>query len=47
MDLIKGDEEMSEDYQKKVQEDLEKAVGDVIKNVDTVVADKEKELMTL
>ena len=38
---------MSEDYQKKVQEDLEKAVADVIKNVDTVVADKEKELMTL
>ena len=47
MDLIKGDEEMSEDYQKKVQEDLEKAVSDVIKNVDAVVADKEKELMTL
>ena len=47
MDLIKGDEEMSEDYQKKVQDDLEKTVQDVIKAVDTVVADKEKELMTL
>ena len=47
MDLIKGDEEMSEDYQKKVQEDLEKAVADVVKSVDTVVAEKEKELMTL
>lgn len=47
MDLIKGDEEMSEDYQKKVQEDLEKAVGDVVKSVDAVVAEKEKELMTI
>ena len=47
MDLIKSDEEMSEDYQKKVQEDLEKAVADVVKSVDTVVAEKEKELMTL
>ena len=47
MDLIKGDEDMSEDYQKKVQEDLEKTVSDVVKAVDQVVADKEKELMTL
>ena len=47
MDLIKGDEEMSEDYQKKVQDDLEKSVADIIKSVDAVVADKEKELMTL
>lgn len=47
MDLIKDSEDMSEDYQKKVQEDLEKTVGDIIKSVDAVIADKEKELMTL
>ncbi|MCQ2776458.1 MAG: ribosome recycling factor [Bacilli bacterium] len=47
MDLIKGDDGMSEDYQKKVVEDLEKVTGEAVKLVDTVVGDKEKELMTL
>ena len=35
------------DYQKKMLEDLEKVAGEAIKNVDSVVADKEKELMSL
>lgn len=47
MDLAKDDDAMSEDYQRKVVEDLEKVTGDAIKLVDQVVADKEKELMTL
>lgn len=47
MDLIKESEEMSEDYQKKVQEELEKVTSESVKNVDAIVAEKEKELMTL
>ncbi len=47
MDLIKEDDDMSEDYQKKVIDDLEKAVGDVIKQMDSIVADKEKEIMQI
>lgn len=47
MDLAKDDDAMSEDYQKKVVEDIDKVTGEATKMVDTVVADKEKELMTL
>ena len=47
VDFVKDSDEMSEDYQKRVLEDLEKTTGDAIKSVDVVVAEKEKELMQL
>ena len=47
MDLVKEDDSMSEDYQKKVIEDLEKVTGDTIKNIDNVVSEKEKEIMSI
>ena len=47
VELAKDDEAYTEDYQKKMLEDLEKVAGDSIKLVDQVVADKEKELMSL
>ena len=47
MDLVKGDDSMSEDYQKKVIEDLEKVTGDTIKSIDNVVSEKEKEIMSI
>ena len=47
MDLAKGDEEMSEDYQKKVIEEIEKVTGEAVKGVDAVIADKEKDLMSI
>lgn len=47
VDFVKDSDEMSEDYQKRVLDDLEKTTGDAIKSVDSVVADKEKELMQL
>lgn len=47
MDLVKEDNDMSEDYQKKVTEEIQKVTDEAIKNVDTVVADKEKELMQI
>lgn len=47
MDLVKEDEDMSEDYQKKVTEEIQKVTDETIKNIDNVVADKEKELMVI
>ena len=47
VELAKDDEAYTEDYQKKMLEDLEKVTSDSIKMVDNVVADKEKELMAI
>lgn len=47
VDFVKDSDEMSEDYQKRVLDDLEKTTSDAIKSVDVVVADKEKELMQI
>ena len=47
IELAKDDDAYTEDYQKKMLEDLEKVVTDSIKAVDVVVADKEKELMSI
>ena len=47
VDLAKDDDAYTEDYQKKLLEDLEKVTSDSIKMVDQVVAEKEKELMSL
>ena len=47
VDFVKDSDEMSEDYQKRVLDDLEKTTGDAIKSVDAVVAEKEKELMQI
>ena len=47
IDLIKEDEEMPEDYQKRVLDEIQKVTDESIKTVDQVVADKEKEMMSL
>ena len=47
MDLVKEDEDMSEDYQKKVTDEIQKVTDETIKTIDNVVADKEKELMVI
>lgn len=47
MDLVKEDEEMSEDYQKKVTDEIQKVTDETIKTIDSVVAEKEKELMVI
>ena len=47
MDLIKIDEDLSEDYQKRAQDDVQKVTDEAIKMVDQVVADKEKEIMAV
>ena len=47
MDLVKEDEEMSEDYQKRVTDEIQKVTDETIKTIDSVVAEKEKELMVI
>lgn len=47
MDLAKEDDSMSEDYQKNVTDDIQKVTDESIKNIDTIVAEKEKEIMSI
>lgn len=47
MDLVKMDEEMSEDYQKRVQEEIQKVTDEISKLIDEVIQEKEKEIMSL
>ena len=47
MDLVKMDDTMSEDYQKRVEEDIQKVTDEAIKVVDQIVSEKEKEIMTV
>ena len=47
IEVIKEDDSISEDYQKRALDDVEKVTGEAIKNVDQIVAEKEKEIMTI
>ena len=47
MDLVKEDDSMSEDYQKRVTDDIQNVTDEAIKNIDNVVSEKEKEIMTI
>ena len=47
MDLVKGDDDMSEDYQKKVTDEIQKVTDESIKNIDNIVSEKEKEIMSI
>jgi ribosome recycling factor len=42
---LKKDGEITEDEQRKAEEDLQKATDAAIKDVDKIYADKEKEIM--
>ena len=47
MELVKLDEEMTEDYQKRVEEDIQKVTDEAVKKIDNIVAEKEKEIMSI
>ena len=47
MDLVKLDEEMTEDYQKRVEEDIQKVTDEAVKKIDSIIAEKEKEIMSI
>ena len=45
VDLVKESDEMTDDYQKRVLDEIQKVTDEAIKNIDAVVAEKEKEMM--
>ncbi|MCR4879409.1 MAG: ribosome recycling factor [Bacilli bacterium] len=47
MDVVKIDDSLSEDYQKRVEEEIQKVTDEAVKKVDEIVANKEKELMSI
>lgn len=47
VDLVKDDEEMTEDYQKRVLDEIQKVTDEAVKQIDTIVAEKEKEMMSI
>lgn len=47
IDFIKDAEDMTEDYQKRVQDEIQKVVDETMKEIDEVLANKEKEIMSI
>jgi len=47
MDILKIDDSYPEDLQKRAQEDIQKVTDEAIKNVDSIIANKEQEIMQL
>ena len=47
MDLVDIDEDLSEDFQKRAKDDIQKVTDEIIKLIDQVIADKEKEIMAI
>ena len=47
IDFIKEDDSVSEDIQKRNLDDVQKVTDEAVKKVDSVVAEKEKEIMTV
>lgn len=47
VDLVKEGEDMTEDYQKRVLDDIQKVTDEMVKSVDTIIAEKEKEMMAI
>jgi len=47
MDFVKDSDDMSEDYQKRVTTDIQKVTDEAIKSVDSLLENKEKEIMSI
>lgn len=47
MDLLKADDSMSDDYKDRVEEDIQKIVTETNKVIDEILAEKQKEIMTI
>jgi len=47
VDLVKESDDMTEDYQKRVLDEIQKVTDEAIKNIDNVVSEKEKEIMQI
>ena len=46
-DFIKESDEMTDDYKKRVQEEIQKVVDEASKNLEDILAHKEKEIMAI
>ena len=47
MDVLKIDDSYTEDTLKRAQEDIQKVTDEAVKNIDVILADKEKEIMAI
>lgn len=47
MDILKIDDSYSEDLLKRAQEDVQKVTDEATKNIDNILAEKEKEIMAI
>lgn len=47
LDLLKEDDGMSDDYKKRVEDDIQKVTNDANKEIENILADKQKEIMTI
>jgi ribosome recycling factor len=47
LDLLKEDDSMSDDYKERVEDDIQKCVDDSNKKIDTILAAKQQEIMTI
>ena len=47
MDVLKIDDSYSEDLQRRAQDDIQKVTDEATKNIDTILQEKEKEIMAI
>ena len=47
VDFVKSADDMTEDYQKRVQDDIQKVHDETMKSLDDILATKEKEIMSI
>lgn len=47
IDLVKEDDSMPEDYQKRVSEEIQKVTDEAIKKIDEIIIEKDKEIMAI
>lgn len=47
IDLVKDSDEMTDDYKKRIQDEIQKVVDEMMAEIDTIVSTKEKEIMAI
>jgi len=47
MEILKIDDSYSEDLQRRAQDDIQKVTDEAVKNIDTILQEKEKEIMAI
>lgn len=47
IDLVKDSDEMTDDYKKRIQDEIQKVVDEMIAQIDSIVSNKEKEIMAI